>query len=613
MKVKENFSKTINVLKVVYKASKGFFYVFILQSFFTAIFPYVSIIFTYLLIDGIVNNIPRIELMFYVYWMIGLNLIISIVRNYLNYLNQNYSIELNYNLDNKIALKSFELDYATLEDNSTMKLIQMAEEGCRGNGGVKYYCEYALGGILSSVLSLVFGITLLLGLLQSKDIISANSLVTFLNNPWSALIILLALLIPVIISGYVLKKDNKMSYQMMMNNIEGNRKFSYFYQICSNYKYGKELRLYQMQDLFIDTMETERRKVDILWRNFSIFKTKMMSISIFGNKLLILTAYLFVGLKAMYGLITIGNVVSYVASITLVSLSITSIVERYSKLQLFNNYLNNYFTFLNLQSTKEYGVVDYLDLNNLEVEFKDVSFKYPNQEEYTLKKINLKLEKGLKLAIVGSNGAGKTTLIKLLCRLYEPTEGEILINNIPLTSYNKETIDKLFSVVFQDFKLFSYSIKDNVSSGLNGDLKKVEETLEKTGMLDRVNNMPKSIDTVIYQRSKEDGIEISGGEAQKLAISRALYKDSPIVILDEPTAALDPKSEAEVYENFNDLVKDKTSIFISHRMSSCKFCDEIIVIDEGEIVEKGEHKHLLMNEGMYHRMWNAQAKYYLES
>ncbi|QVK20989.1 ABC transporter ATP-binding protein [Mycoplasmatota bacterium] len=613
MKVKGNFSKTINVLKVAFKLSKGYFYVFILQSFFTAVFPYVSIFFTYLLIDGIVNNIPRIELMFYVYWMIGLNLIISIIRNYLNYLNKTYTVELNYNLDNKIALKSFEIDYATLEDNSTMKLIQMAEEGCAGNGGIKVYCEYVLSGILSSVLSLVFGITLLFGLLQSKDITSANSLITFLNNPWSILLILLALFIPAITSGYVLKKENEKSYDIMMYNIDANRKFSYFYQICSNYKYGKDLRLYQMQDLIIDIMKTERKKADILWRNFSIFKTKMMAISIFGNKLLILTAYLFVGLKAMYGLITIGNVVSYVGSITLVSISITSIIERYSKLHLFNNYLNNYFTFLNLQSTKEYGEVDYLDLNNLEVEFKNVSFKYPNQEEYTLKNINLKLEKGSKLAIVGSNGAGKTTLIKLLCRLYEPIEGEIFINNIPLKSYNKETMDKLFSVVFQDFKLFSYSIKDNVSSGLNGDLKKVEETLEKTGMLDRVNNMPKSIDTVIYQRSKEDGIEISGGEAQKLAIARALYKDSPIVILDEPTAALDPKSEAEIYENFNDLVKDRTSIFISHRMSSCKFCDEIIVIDEGEIVEKGEHKHLLMNEGMYHRMWNAQSKYYLES
>lgn len=612
MKFKDNIHKTLNVLKVVYRSSKMYFYIFIIQSFFTAIFPYITIYFTYLIIDGIVSGIARVELMNYVYWMIGLNLMIGIIRNYLRYLNRIYSVELNYKLDNAIALKSFELDYPVLEDNETMKLMQMAEDGCRGNGGVQHFCEFALGGILSAIFSLVFGFTLLFGLIQSKDIINPTPFASFLNHPLSSLIILFALVIPAFISKYVMKKDNEKSMEIMMYNIDANRKYSYFYQICSNYKYGKELRLYQMQNLFLDIMRSERRKADILWRDFSIFKTKLMAISILGNKLLILTAYLFVGLKAMYGLISVGNVVSYVAAITLVSISITSIVEKYSTLHLFNNYLNNYFIFLNLQSHKKYGDIDFLDLENLEVEFKNVSFKYPNQETYTLKHINLKLEKGLKLAIVGSNGAGKTTLIKLLCRLYEPTEGEILINDIPLIFYTKEVIDNLFSVVFQDFKLFSYSIKDNVSSGQHGDSKKVKKVLKKTGMLERVESMTKSIDTVIYQRSKEDGVEISGGEAQKIAISRALYKNSPIVILDEPTAALDPKSEAEVYEHFNELVKDKTSIFISHRMSSCKFCDQIIVIDEGEIVEQGVHKNLLMNDGMYQKMWNAQAKYYLK-
>ena len=315
--------------------------------------------------------------------------------------------------------------------------------------------------------------------------------------------------------------------------------------------------------MFLDRMSEFRAKAEINWRKYSIYNTKMMAISILGNKALFLIAYLFVGLKASYGLIILSQ-------------AINTIIERYSKLHLFNTYLDNYFTYLNLKSKKEYGPIQILDLDNLVITFKNVSFKYPNQAEYALKNINLELKNGIKLAIVGLNGAGKTTLIKLLCRLYEPTDGLILINNIPLKSFTKDICDTLFSVVFQDFKLFSYSIKDNVSSGLNGDSSKVEETLKKTGMYDRVNNMPKQIDTVIYQRSKENGIEISGGEAQKLAISRALYKDSPIVILDEPTAALDPKSESEIYENFNKLVENKTAIFISHRMSSCKFCDEII-------------------------------------
>lgn len=609
--LKDNFKKTIHVLKVIKESSIGFLYVFVLQSIFSSIFPYVTIFFTYLIIDGIVDNLPKSEILIYAYWMIGINLAIGIIRNILHYYNKIYTAELSYNLDRKIASKTFELDYALLEDNKTMKLIEMAEEGCNGNGGPASYCGYVLSGMLSSILSIIYGGVLLLGLFVVKNTTDNSLIVKILNNPWTTIAIVLTLFIPAAISRYVMKKDNERSFDIMLYNIDRNRQAGYFYQICANYKYGKDIRLYHLQDVFLEKMKEERDTADLLWRKFSIFKTKLMAISILGNKSLALIAYIFVGLKAMYGLISIGNVFAYVAAITLLSQAITTLLERYSKLHLYNNYLENYFTYLNLNSSKEYGVIDDIDLNNLQIKFDNVSFKYPNVEEYTLKNINLEIETGTKLAIVGLNGAGKTTLIKLLCRLFEPTEGEILLNDIPIKAYSKEVCDRLFSVVFQDFKLFSYSIKDNVASGLNGNDSLIYETLEKTGLSKRVEEMPKGIDTIIYQRSKEDGIEISGGEAQKIAIARALYKDSPIVILDEPTAALDPKSEAEIYEKFNDLVKNKTALFISHRMSSCKFCDTIIVIDKGEIIEEGHHNYLVKNNGLYSEMWTAQSKYYM--
>jgi ATP-binding cassette subfamily B protein len=608
--LKSTIKKTINVLKVVKASSKGFFYVFILQAIFTSIFPYVSIFFTYLIIDGIVASLPIQDILIYVYWMIGLNLLIGIILNILNYYNKVFTVELTYNLDSKIASKSFEIDYSLIEDNETMKLIKMAEEGCNGNGGPKHYCDDILSRILSSFLSIIYGSILLMGLLSVKVTTDTTWFVRFLNNPWSIIIILLAIFIPTIISRYVMKKDNEQSYDIMMYNIDGNRIIGYFLQMSANYKYGKDIRLYNLQDMFLNKMKDVRENADRRWRKFSIFKAKMMALSIFGNKALAFIAYIYVGLKAMYGLISVGNVVAYVAAITLLSQAITTIVERYSKLHLFNNYLENYFTYLNLESTKEYGMIDNIDSETLSIRFKDVSFKYPNTNDYVLKNINLKIEKGSKLAIVGLNGAGKTTLVKLLCRLFDPTEGEIFVNDIPIKSYSKEACNRLFSIVFQDFKLFSYSIKDNISAGLDGDVEKVKGTLEKTGMMNRVNKMDKNIDTEIYQRSKENGVEISGGEAQKIAISRALYKESPIVILDEPTAALDPKSEAEVYEKFNELVQNKTALFISHRMSSCKFCDEVIVIDKGEIIEQGHHNTLFKNNGLYSKMWAAQSKYY---
>lgn len=608
--LKTTIKKTIHVLKVIKDSSKGYFYVFILRAIFTSIFPYISIFFTYLIIDGIVASMPLQELIFYVYWMIGLNLFIGIVLNVLKHYVEVFAVELTYNLDSKIASKSFEIDYSLIEDNKTMKLIEMAEEGCNGNGGPRYYCEDVLSNILSSFLSIIYGSVLLMGLLTVQATSNNSLIVRVLNNPWSVIIIVLAVFIPTMISRYVMKKNNEQSYDIMMYNIEGNRIISYFMQISANYKYGKDIRLYNMQDMFLTKMHEVREAADARWRTFSVFKTKMMAISILGNKALSLVAYIYVGLKAMYGLISVGNVVAYVAAITLLSQAITMIVEQYSKSHLFNEYLENYFTFLNLESEKQYGTIDTISTETLSIKFSNVSFQYPNTTDYVLKNINLEIDSGTKLAIVGMNGAGKTTLVKLLCRLFDPTEGEIFINDIPIKSYTREACNKLFSIVFQDFKLFSYSIKDNIASGLNGDVEKINETLEKTGMMERVKTMEKQIDTEIYQRSKENGVEISGGEAQKISISRALYKDSPIVILDEPTAALDPKSEAEVYEKFSELVKNKTSLFISHRMSSCKFCDVVIVMDQGEIIEHGHHNTLIENQGLYSKMWKAQSKYY---
>ena len=203
----------------------------------------------------------------------------------------------------------------------------------------------------------------------------------------------------------------------------------------------------------------------------------------------------------------------------------------------------------------------------------------------------------------------KTTFIKLLCRLYEPTEGQILLNGIDIRYYDYKDYAQLFSVVFQDFNLFSFSIAENVASGKDFDAEKVTNCLERSGFGERLAKMQKGINTNIYQHNDE-GVEISGGEAQKIAIARALYKDAPLVILDEPTSALDPISEYEIYRHFDEMVQDKTSIYISHRMSSCRFCDNILVFDDGQIVEQGSHEQLVNNKGLYSELWHAQAQYY---
>lgn len=247
--------------------------------------------------------------------------------------------------------------------------------------------------------------------------------------------------------------------------------------------------------------------------------------------------------------------------------------------------------------------------NRYEIEFKNVSFRYPGREEYALRNFSLKLRIGERMAIVGRNGSGKTTMIKLLCRLYDPQEGEILLNGVDIRKFRQDEYIKLFSVVFQDFGLFSLPLGQNVAASMEADEAAVRKCLEKAGF--KTEQFPQGLDTYLYQDIADDGVEISGGEAQKIAIARALYKDAPFVLLDEPTASLDPISEYEIYSGFDAMVGDKTAIYISHRLSSCRFCDDIAVFYKGRLVQRGSHQELLKDkDGEYYELWHAQAQYY---
>ena len=273
--------------------------------------------------------------------------------------------------------------------------------------------------------------------------------------------------------------------------------------------------------------------------------------------------------------------------------------------------VNYYFEIVNTEDEMTYGEKELDLMGGFEIEFKDVSFKYPGAESYALQNVNLKIKNGSHLAVVGRNGSGKTTFIKLMCRLYDVTDGEILINGVNIKDYTRDSIVKLYSVVFQDFKIFSVSLKDNVCANTDFEGDRFYACLENANIKDRAERLPNKENTYLYKDLDKSGVEISGGEAQKIALTRALYKDAPIVVLDEPTAALDPIAENEIYSRFNTFVQNKTAIYISHRLSSCAFCDEIAVFDKSRLVESGTHQDLLAADGKYAHLWNAQAKYYV--
>lgn len=250
-----------------------------------------------------------------------------------------------------------------------------------------------------------------------------------------------------------------------------------------------------------------------------------------------------------------------------------------------------------------------------DIELRNLYYKYPGAQDYTIKNINLHIKKGEKLALVGVNGAGKTTLVKLICGLYTPSKGEILINGEKSSLYNRDDYYTLFSVVFQDIHLLPISIEKNIALRLEEkiDDEKMDRVLNMSGFMEKIKALPKGKKTLLVKSVYEEAIELSGGEVQKLMLARALYKDAPIIILDEPTAALDPIAENEVYQKYNELTKDRTSVFISHRLSSTKFCDRIVFIENGEILEEGDHYSLMNKNGKYKEMYDMQSYYYKDN
>lgn len=323
--------------------------------------------------------------------------------------------------------------------------------------------------------------------------------------------------------------------------------------------------------------------------------------------------FLYVGMKAWTGAFGVGQVTQYVGALLALSKGLSLLIGSIGNMIYNAEFLETTFQFLDIENKMYQGsltVEKRLD-RKYEIEIRNLSFKYPETNEWVLKNLSLKFNIGERLAIVGANGSGKTTLIKLLCRLYDPTEGEILLNGINIKKYDYKEYMSIFSVVFQDFKLFALPLGENIGVSRKYSKDRVYQVLKEAGLNINKGNFPEGLDSYLYKNISEKGVEVSGGEAQKIAIARALYDDAPFIILDEPTASLDPIAEAEIYEQLNQIVGDRTAVFISHRLSSCRFADRIVVFDKGQIIESGNHDRLVQNKkSKYHELWMSQAQYY---
>ncbi|MBA5728584.1 ABC transporter ATP-binding protein [Aerococcaceae bacterium INB8] len=408
------------------------------------------------------------------------------------------------------------------------------------------------------------------------------------------------------------KKSGERLKALLAELKESNARFFYEDGILQDFKSGKEMRLYNLTEKMIENKRAESEQTGrLLSENYKRFRSMMIPTTGLFQVMTYLT-YAYVGLLVLIGALPVALIIQLSSALSQMVSALPDVIQHGMMMISSPGELEQYYAFMDLPDEEVVGslpVEKRLD-NDYHFAIENMSFSYPGSDETVLKNITEKFEVGKKYAIVGENGSGKTTFIKLLTRLYEPSEGTIKMNKIDAHKYDLREYFNLFGVVFQDYHLVGFSLGQNVSVKPSFDRKRVLSTLDKVELGDFVRNLPNQEETYLGTEFEESGVSVSGGQEQKIAIARSLYKDAPVMILDEPTAALDPMTEFEIYQNFDNLVKDKTVFYISHRLSSSKFCDEILVFDQGEIVQRGTHKELVNEKGKYQELWSAQAQYY---
>ena len=512
--------------------------------------------------------------------------------------------------------KIFRLDYSELDKQENHDLREQIKQNEQWSGWGLMHVPQLYSGAVTGLLGLLSGTALTVSLFTAPVPNSAGWLVV-LNDPIFALVLAAGILIISILAGRLSARAMQCWGDFSEEATFGNRRFAHFGFLGRDKRRAIDIR-----------MNDQQRLVRAYWSGGSVFgvhgvfakaaRGKMGVYASLGVCITTLTTgmiYLFTCLKALGGAFDVGSCTQYIGAATAMVANVFALTDMIGTLKANTPYLEKTFAFLDIPNSMYQGslTTEKRSDRRYEVEFRDVSFRYPGSDIWALRHVNMKFKVGKRLAIVGENGSGKTTFIKLLCRLYDPQEGQILLNGIDIRKYRYDDYMGIFSVVFQDFQLICQPLGNNVAGSMEYDRDRVKKALIDAGFADRLAAMEKGLDTMLYKNLSEDGVEVSGGEAQKIAIARALYKDAPFIILDEPTAALDPIAEAEIYSKFDEIAGDKTAIYISHRLSSCKFCDEIAVFHEGAVVQQGSHAELLADRGgKYYALWNAQAQYYTE-
>lgn len=597
----KSIRKLLPVIRILFstagKKYPRFFVLEALKMLLEVVQPFLSVIMTPLLVDELCGPRNVKLLVLYGTVLVAGEGVLLILTNWVNSTLQKYQERLDNYFTMQISRHSMSLDFQLTEDKAALDQMEKARTGMTWYSGGAY-------GIAEQVFKFVGNVFKIAGFV---GIIAMHAPLLF--------VVIAAY---ILLNGFVTSRLNVIELQAYNRLSVINRLFGYFGFQIVNFQYGKDIRLYDARPMMVARWRKNAEESNAAWKwqadkgyTYSLFLS-MVSL------LRTLITYFYVGLLVIRKAFSIGIFTQMISAAGALDATLGGLVWNVQELMKRCNYAYEYVLFMEYPEALPKGKTP-VEAGAHRIEFRNVSFAYPGTDKKVLDRVNITVEPGEHLSIVGLNGAGKTTFIKLLCRLYDPTEGEILLDGRNIQEYDYKEYMAQFAPVFQDFKLFGFTIRENITIADDSpgdgreepERRNLDELLKLTELDGLVERLPKGADARIFKIFEEDGIDPSGGEQQKIAIARALYKKAPVVILDEPTAALDPIAEYEIYRQFHTLVGDKTAFYISHRLSSCRFCDRIAVFSEGGIAEYGSHDELVKQPGgIYAEMFEAQAQYY---
>ena len=613
--LREHRKNIIKIFKYVYAMDKCYFPVMGISLLLRTVVPYMELMLSAYILDGISMHKDIGELLTVIAIAVPVIMLVQFAAGTIHNRMEVHREAAFYTYECEKYTKILEMDYSRIDSPEVKQLKDRIRKDRNWGAGINNLF-WDVNGIIGNIFNLIGAVTI--GLPAAGYLIKSGT-----AAGWVILAVLIIVLgVSMRLQVYYRKQGDYLRYHDPKTIEEKEELFCFAWDFANqesfNYKNGKDIRIYGSYGLMMRWTTEVLRHTGFrsILLQASLGDGKSSFFAAWMNGAVNGASYLIVTVIALAGTVTVGNVVRFAGCFSKFLEAVTGLIRGCSNLALTARKQLSTLELIHMQDEMYKGTIPVEKRSDgaYSIEFRNVSFKYPGTERYALKNLSMKLVIGEKLAIVGMNGSGKTTMIKLLCRLYDPQEGEILLNGVDIKKFKQEEYCRLFSVVFQDFTLYPFLLSENIAVSHDYDSMLVKRCLEDADFGARLQTLEDGLNTYLYKDYDDSGIEISGGEAQKIAIARAIYKEAPFILLDEPTAALDPLAEYEIYSNFDKITGTKTAVYISHRLSSCRFCEKIAVFHEGELVQIGSHEELVADTcGKYYELWNVQAQYYTDS